>query len=132
MTRQIPARIILMDKGAIDNRHALQHILQTLPQIMTVAQTRVLVEYDVDLDVQLVAGVVGLQVLDLSDGLGEAHGEVEEDVALVGRRGGAGEVADMRGAGAGPAGDDEQREEETAEGVEPPDLRVVADCADCQ
>jgi hypothetical protein len=76
---------------------------------MTVAQTCILVEYDVDLDVQLVAGVVGLQVFDLGDGLGEAHGEVEEDVALVGRRGGAGEVADMRGAGAGPVGDDEER-----------------------
>jgi hypothetical protein len=127
MTRQIPPRIILMDKRAIDNRHALEHVLEALAQIMAVPQIGVLVEHDVDLDVQLVAGVVGLQVLDLGDGLGEAHGEVEEDVALVGRGGGARQVADVRRAGARPIGDDEEREQQAAEGVEPPDLRVVAD-----
>ena len=110
MTRQIPPGIILMDKRAIHDGHALQHILETLPQIMTIPQTRILIENDIDLDVQLVASVVGLYILDLGDGLGEAHGEVEEDVALVGGGGGAGEVADVRGAGAGPVGDDEQRE----------------------
>lgn len=128
MTRQVPPRIILMDKSAIHNRHALQHILQTFPEIVTVPQTGILIEHDIDLDVQLVPGMVRLQVLDLSDGLGEAHGEVEEDVALVGGGGRAGEVADVGGAGAGPVGDDEEGEQQAAEGVEPPDLCVVADC----
>ena len=62
------------------------------------------------------------------DGFGEAHGEVEQDVALVGGGGGAGEVADVGGRGAGPVCDDVEGEEEAAEGVEVPDLGVVADC----
>ena len=61
------------------------------------------------------------------DGFGEAHGEVEQDVALVGGGGGAGEVADVGGGGAGPVRDDVEGEEEAAEGVEVPDLGVVAD-----
>ena len=78
--------IILMHKRALHKRHALQHILQALAQIVAVAEMHAAVEDDVDLDVELVAGVVGLQALDLFDRLGEAHGEVEED--CVWRRGG--------------------------------------------
>lgn len=128
MTRQIPPGIIQMYKRPIHNGHALQHVLQTLSQIMTIPQIRTLVKDDVHFDIQLVACVVGLQGLDLSDGFGEAHGEVEEHVAFVGGGGGAGEVADVGGTGAGPVDNYEEGEEEASEGVEPPELGVVADC----
>lgn len=106
MRRQIPARIINMHKRAIHIRHALEDILQTLAQIVGISQADVLVDDDVDLDVELVARVVRLEALDLLDGFGEAHGQVQQDVALVGGGGGAGEVADVREGGAGPVYDD--------------------------
>ena len=117
-----------MDKSPIDIGHTLKDILQTLAQIMAIPETDGLIEDDIDLDIEFIAGMVGLQALDVLDGFGEAHGEVEQDVALVGGGGGAGEVADVGHRGAGPVGDDVEGEEEAAEGVEVPDVGVVADC----
>lgn len=94
---------------------------------MAIAEGHALIQHDVDLDVELVAGVVGVQGLDVADGLGEAHGEVEEEGGLLGGRGGAGEVADVRGGGAGPVGHDEEGEEQAAEGVEVPGGGVETD-----
>lgn len=94
---------------------------------MTIPQTRVLVQHDVDLDVQLVTSVVRIQALDLLYRLGEAHGEVQQDVALVGAGGGAGELRDVEGASEGPVEDDIAGEENTAEWVEEPDVGVVSD-----
>ena len=88
-----------MHKGPIDHRHTLKHILQALPQVMTIPDRRLLIQDNIDLHIQLVAHVVRLQALDLLDGLSEAHGEVEEHVALVGGGCCAGEVADVRGGG---------------------------------
>ena len=88
MTRQIPRRVIQMYKGPIDGRHTLEHILQTLAQIVAIPQRHLLVEDHVDLHVQLVARVIGLTALDTFDGAGEAHGHVEQDVAFVSRGGG--------------------------------------------
>ena len=116
-----------MHKRPIDARHALEHVLQTLAQIVAVAQAHALVEHDVDLDVELVANVVGLQALDGADGLGEAHGQVEEDVALVGASDEAGQVPYVLARRTAPVEDDVEGEQEPAEGVEPPDLGVVAD-----
>lgn len=87
MTRQIPPRIIQMHKRAINHRDTFEHILQTLAQIMAIPQTRVLIKHNIDLDIELVARVISLQALDLLDRLREAHGQVEQDVALVGRGG---------------------------------------------
>jgi len=85
------------------------------------------IDDDVDLDVELVAGVVGLQALDSLDGFGKAHGHVEQDVALVSRGTGAGEIANMLCRGATPVDDDVGGEQDAAECVEPPDLGKVAD-----
>lgn len=115
--RQIPPGVILVDKGAVDGRHRLQDVLQRFAQVVAVAEAHALVEHDVDFDVELVAGVVGLQPLDLLDGAREAHREVQEHVALVGRGGGAREVADVPGGGAGPVYDDVEGEEEAPERV---------------
>lgn len=73
--------------------------------------------------------MVRLQALDLLDGLGEAHGQVEQNVALVGRGGEARQVLDVLGRRLGPVEDDDHGEEQAAEGVEPPDPRVEADCS---
>ena len=115
-----------MNKRAIDTGHALKHVLQALAKIVAVAQTHTLIDDDVDLDVQFIAGVIGLQTLDFLDSAGEAHGQVEEDVAVSGRGGGASQVADVRRRGARPHENDVQREQQATEGVEPPDREVIA------
>ena len=115
-----------MDEGAFDGRHALEDVLQALAQVVAVAEGHVLVEDDVDLDVELVAGVIGLQALDFLDGAGEAHGQVQQDVAVGGGRRGARELADVRRRRARPVDHDVQREQQAAEGVEEPDVQVGA------
>lgn len=70
--------------------------------------------------------MVRLDALDGSDGAREAHGQVQQDVAVGRVRGRAGEVLDVRRRGAGPVEDDVQGQREAAEGVEPPDPAVVA------
>lgn len=125
MVGEIPPGVVQMDKGAVDGGHALEHVLQALAEVVGVAQGDGLVEDDVDLDVELVARVVGLQALDAADRAREAHGQVQQDVAVGGRGGGAGEVPDVRRRGAGPVHDHVQREQQPAQGVQPPDLEVV-------
>ena len=116
-----------MDKRPVHARHALQHILQALAQIVAIPQRHPLIQDDVDLHIQLVAGVVGLAALDGVDALGEPHRQVEQDVAVVGGGGGAGEVPDVGGGGAGPVEDDVEGEGEAAGGIEPPEPGRGAD-----
>jgi hypothetical protein len=56
--------------------------------------------------------MVGAQVLDLADGGGEAHGEVEEQVALVLVGGEAGEIAYVVGGCLAPSCNDEEGKEQ--------------------
>ena len=83
MVGQVFTRVIGVHKRALDARDTLKDVLQALAEIMAIAEAHALVEDDVDFDVEFVAGVVGSDALDAFDGAGEAHGEVEEDVALV-------------------------------------------------
>lgn len=66
--------------------------------------------------------------MDLLDRLGEAHGEIEEDVPFICGSGGTGEVSNVPCGGEGPVEDNEEGEEETTEGIEPPELRVKSNC----
>jgi len=95
---------------------------------MAIPESHPLIQHYIDLDVEFIARVIGVQGLDVADGLGEAHGEVEEEGGLLGGRGGAGEVGDVGGGGAGPVDDDEEGEDEAAEGVEVPGGGVETDC----
>jgi NTP pyrophosphatase (non-canonical NTP hydrolase) len=114
MRRGIVTSVIDVDKGPVDDGHGLEEVGEHLGQVVAVLEGHAGVEDDVNLDEELVAGVVGAQVLDAADGGGEAHGEVEEEVALVGLGGKAGEVADVVSRGLAPLEDDEDGEEETA------------------
>jgi hypothetical protein len=76
---------------------------------MGIPQTRPFVKDNIDFDIQFVADVVGLQALNMLDGLCEAHGQVQEDISLVRGSGLAGEVADMLVCGVGPVEDDIER-----------------------
>lgn len=127
MAGQIHHGIIGVHERAVDHGHTLQDVLQTLAEIVRIAEAHVLIEHDVDLDVQLVACVVRLQSLDVPDRLGEAHGQVEQDVALVGGRRSAAQVPDVFRTGFAPVEYDVQRQEKAAQGVQPPDASVVAD-----
>lgn len=73
--------------------------------------------------------MVGAEVLDLADGSGEAHGEVQQQVTLVRLRTEPGQVADVMCRSVTPGEDDDERQEETASGIEPPDLAIETDCA---
>lgn len=95
---------------------------------MTIPQTSAFIQDHIHFHIQAITDVVCLQTLDLLDGFGEAHGEVEENVALVGGGGAATEVADVPCGGSGPSDYDVEGEEETTEGVEPPYFEVESDC----
>ena len=97
MTGQVPTGVVHVNERTVYVGDRFNNVLQTLAEIMAVAETCAFVEDDVDFDVELVAAVVSLLALDGLDGLGEAHGEVEQDVALVCRGGCAGQVADVFG-----------------------------------
>lgn len=77
VTGQVPASVIQVHESPVNIGDGFDNVLQTLAEIVAVAETRAFVEDDVDFDVQLIAAVVGLQALDGFDGLGESHGEVE-------------------------------------------------------
>lgn len=79
MRRNIPRIIVHMDISTLNRRHTLKHILQTLAQIMAIAQTHFVLQDDIDFDIQHIAGVVSAQVLDLEDRFGEPHRHVQQD-----------------------------------------------------
>lgn len=106
MRRRIVTRVIDMHKRSVHNGHRLEEISEHFTQIVAVFQGRAGGQDNVDFDEQLIAGVVGTQILDLADGCGESHGEVQEEVSLVGLGGESGQVADVVGGGLGPGDDD--------------------------
>ena len=108
MGGSIVARIIDMYKGPVNNGDRLEEVGEHLAEVVAVLKGHVGGQDNVDLDDELVAGVVGAQVLDAADGGGEAHGEVEEQVALVGLGREAAEVADVVDRRLGPLEDDEE------------------------
>lgn len=83
MSREVVVSIIQVDECAIDCRDALDHVLQTLADIVAVVQVGVAIQDDVDFNVELVARVIGLQTLDPFDTLRKAHNQVEEDTAVI-------------------------------------------------
>lgn len=107
--RKVPLGIIQMTKGAIDKGDALEDMLETFAEIVTVAERGGRIEDDIDLDVQSVADMIGLDALDALDGAREAHRQVEQDVDLVRAGRGTREILNVRGRGAGPVHDDVER-----------------------
>jgi hypothetical protein len=116
-----------MHKCTVDIWDRLQDVLQRFAEVMAISQAHTLIKDDIDLDIKLIAGMVRLQTLDLLNGFSETHGQVQEHVTLVGRRGGAGQVADVTQGRASPVENDENREQEAAQRVHPPELSVEAD-----
>lgn len=76
MSRRIVAGIVHVHKSPVHNGNRLQKVRQHLAQVVGVLERRDCGEDNVHFDKELVAGVVGAQVLDLADGGGEAHGQV--------------------------------------------------------
>lgn len=83
-------------------------------------------EHNVHFHKKFVARVIGTQVLNLTDGGGKAHGEIEQQVSLIGLGRESGQVADMLGGSAAPDKNHKEGEEETAGSVKPPDLAIEA------
>jgi len=115
MGRQVIRRIIKVNKRTINNGDTLKHILQALTEVVGIPQGHVPVEDDVDLNVELVAGVVRLQALDLTDRLGEAHRQVKQHVAFVRRRRRPRQVPDVCGYRLQPVVDHVQRQQDAAQ-----------------
>lgn len=87
---------------------------------MAVSQTRVLIKHNVYLDIEFVSRMVRLQTLNLFDGLGETHCEVEKHIPFIssGRR--ASEISNVTGGGSRPIENDEERKEQTSKCIKPP------------
>ena len=94
---------------------------------MAIPQRHLLIQHDIDLHIELVTRMISLAPLDRLDALREPHCQIQQDIAVLGRRGRTGEVTDVRRGGAGPVEDHIQRQSEPAQGVEPPELGIVAD-----
>lgn len=127
MRGQIILRIVEMDERAIDIAHALEHVLQTLAQVVAVVQRRVLVQHNVHLDVKPVARVVRLQVLDPPDAGGEPHHQVQQHAALVGRGGRARQMRDVLVCRPSPVAHHVHRQDQTTRGIEEPQVGICAD-----
>lgn len=104
----IVTSIIDVHKGPVDDGHRLQKVRQHLAQIVGVFEWRDCRENNVDFDKQLVAGVVGAEVLNLADSGGEAHGQVQKEITLVGLGRETSEVTHMVSRGLAPCEDDHE------------------------
>ena len=111
MPRRPLTRIIHTNKRPIHLLQPLETILQRLRDVMGAAQPRLLLEHNVQLDPDAVAGVVGRDGLVGVDDGGEAPGQEGDFLKEGGRDGGAGEAGYVGEAGGGPVGDDEEGEE---------------------
>lgn len=100
--------VVNMNKSSINNRHRLQEICQDLAEVMTVLERHLGGKHNVSFDKKFVASVVGAQVLDLTDGGGEAHGQVQKQIPLIWLRREAGKVAHMMGGSLTPVEDDDK------------------------
>lgn len=71
-----------MHKSPINCRDILQHALQALTQVMTIPETCLLVQNNINLNNKLVTGMVCFQTLDLLNELGEPHSHIQQNVAV--------------------------------------------------
>lgn len=83
-------------------------------------------EHNVHLHKKFITRVISTQVLDLADGGGKAHGEVEQQVSFIRLGRESSQIADMLGGGATPDKYHNKGEEETAGSVKPPDSAIEA------
>ncbi len=97
MRRCIVTRVVNVNKSPVNDGYGLEEVSENLGQVMTIFEGHASIKHNVDFDDELVAGMVGTEVLDATDGGGEAHGEVEKQVALVGLGGESRQVADVVG-----------------------------------
>lgn len=121
---QILVDIVRVDKGTVDKWDRFQNILQRLGEIVRVFQRHVLIKNDVHFAKQFITVVVCLKSLHLLDGLGEAHGEVEEDIPLLCRCSLSAEILYMTRSRGSPTRDYIHREQNTPNGIKPPKLRI--------
>lgn len=124
--RRVVTQVIYVNKRPIHNGNRLEEVGQYLTQIMAVFKWRDGREHNVHLDEKFIARVIGTQVLNLADGGGKAHGEVEQQVSLIGLGGESSQIADMLGGGAAPDKNHNEGEEETAGSVKPPNSAIEA------
>lgn len=66
-----------MHKRPIHNWHRLQKVRQHLTQVVTILEWRNRRQYNIHLDEQFIAGVVGAQILNLSNGRCKTHSKVQ-------------------------------------------------------
>ena len=100
--RDIPRIVIHVYEGAIDRGDTLDHVLQTLADVMGIAQPSLPFQDDVYFDIQEVASIIGPQVLDFEDRFGESHGHVEKNTLIDRRCSRSGEMANVLACGSAP------------------------------
>lgn len=127
MAWNIPRVIIHMNKRPFNCGNALEHILQTLAEIVAIAQVHLVGQYHVDFHIEKIASVVRSEILNLENRLGKPHCHVQEDADVFATRGGASQMADMFACSAAPVPDNVDGEEETSERIHEPDVCQTAD-----
>lgn len=88
---------------------------------MGITETGPLVHNYVNLDIQLIACVVGLDILDLLDHTGEAHRHVQQNAVVGGGGGCTCEAPDILTCRLAPIPHDVDGEEETTQGIKEPE-----------
>lgn len=121
------ALTIRSNKSTIHLAQTLTAILQSLSNIMRPGQLGALVEQDINLDPNAIAGVIGSDALEAIDDGAEPVAQVQQLLLEVRVGGLAGQTGDVFEAGPGPVVDDEEGEEAGADGVEPPGAGLCAD-----
>lgn len=76
MGRGIITSIIDVDECSVNDWHRLEEVCQHLAKIVTVLERCRSREHNIDLDEEFVTSVIGAQILNLTNGSGEAHGQV--------------------------------------------------------
>lgn len=112
--------IINMNKSAFHIAQPLELALERLPDIVRDLERQLGVHDDVDLDVVLLAGVVGAARVDLFDVLVVRHGHVDELGEELARGRLAHQQPDLLKGVGDPRDEDEQADADGADGVEVP------------
>ena len=117
----MPHLPINMDIRALHIRQALEHLLQSLGDIMALAHAAVLVHHDIDLDHHPGPAVIGAHGIDALDHFSVVcEADIRDPLLQAGRGGDANQEEELVVCGAQPQGGDEQGEEDGPRGINPP------------
>lgn len=116
-----------MDECTIHDRHRFKEVGENLAQVVTVLEWSDSRKDNVYFHEKLVARMVGSKVLNLANGRGKAHGQVEQQISLIGLGRESRQITDVMRRSPTPHQDDDKGEKQAAGGIEPPYTAIEPD-----